>query len=307
MRRGKASPNTSRSRRSKPRSNNPRGGDYLRRGDGATSVSALNRITSVSVPRGINMFPDQFYCWGVTNYSLLPVGVATVTNTFKVNSPNFEFGPQTNYSGAFSVNVPAGINYLLSSQQALGSAAPYSWCTVTRVVMELDITTNGAIPLYVTATPSTINNLAGMPQTTQGELRGSTQLITTSADTSRPMRMTNSFNISDLFGVSHQTIHNDPQFKSTYNSSPNAIAYLHLALVSIDGTTNFTAYCNVKFRLQMVFSNINPFNSTPSALLSPTPSNSPAASAPIYQHISHPGENPLLDYYIIRKEKNEKQ
>jgi len=229
----------------------------------AASVESSAGSSSVTVPRNNQMFPDLFRTAGSQSL-LIPYGPGTSgTYTYKANGVYFN-GPQTNYTGAFAQNVPAGMSYLLSSpgSTASGSDAPYGYVTVRRAEVSVRVTTTAGNPVGATVgisfhnQPSmalyTTTNYREQPMTAWADIPVST--------TAGAIVVSNSADIHNVLGVSRQVYDNDEDYWAAATADPARLCYYTVWARVHDGTSLgllsldvFTTY-HYTFRVRNGFS-----------------------------------------------------
>jgi hypothetical protein len=235
--------------------------------------SSLKRNVVVSVPKYLQLFPDEFDCWSKTDVNMNFTTTTAPTYTFKINGPFNLFGPQANFAGAFGVNVPAGSDYLISNQGAAGASAPYSKCVVLDAEIGLEwISVTGALSpgAWSYIIPSLQSSLAASTGSQLREQRGVsvTALPATTAESPMclPIRQTCRFSISDLFGVDRKEVLENPDFSQQPTVDPVNIGYVHLVCGAVDGVTVVNYFCRATIRLHMRFRRLNNFRSSAPAL-----------------------------------------
>ncbi len=253
-----------------PRRNRRRGGNTTWSGSsGITSQSrvVLRDPVRLSVPRYLQMFPDEFECWGNTDLQVVPTS-SSQSYTFKANSPFNLYGPQLNYAGAFSANVPSGAYYLISSPSVSASVAPYAYCTVMQLEIECEISNSAGNASPVSnwlIVPSESASLSGTVITQLLEQRGVAHMLvpgaTTAAGTVVPLSLRNSFSISDLFGITEREVRENRAYACAVGANPSIVAYFHIIAAAYDGVTNMAHVCRVRIRSRYLFRSLNAFTS----------------------------------------------
>lgn len=234
---------------------------------GLTAVAKQFRLTWTNIPSGDQFFPDMYNCWSRSSIAANFTGSATVSNSFRSNSPAFGFGPQVNYSGAYANNVPAGINFLLSSSSNTGSAAPYFQVTTHYVECTVECLNASSVPVYVTIVPTIAPSLATMPFSQLFEQNGAVQTLITSGSL-LPTMLKCSFNICDVIGVTKDFTLNEEIYKQNAGAVVPQIVFVHIICSAFDGTTTLNTVVKTSFKFHMRFSERNVYNSTTPTLLS---------------------------------------
>jgi hypothetical protein len=265
-----------RQRKRNRRSGQPPGGRPRQVVNSSTSIptftSVIRRPAVCTVPKHLQFVPDELDCWGRTGVTIQYTGGAKESTTWKVNSPYNLFGPQNNWVGAFSANVPAGSAELLQSTTATpaGATGFYSSSTIEDVELNMEIiaTPGGNAPAaFVIVVPSLTADLSAVPTVNLREQRGALiatipgQLNTNASPVQQPTAIKFSISMSDLFGVPRSLVRNSPDYAQIPLANPIVTGYLHIIVTAIDGVTavNFTA--NHLFNLHHRFRRPNVMNS----------------------------------------------
>lgn len=229
-------------------------------GSGTIAQNTLGALTSCTTPRNALAFPDIYTSWFKTTIdSVFGTGVITSGNTYHLNSPAFQFGPQIDFTGAFANNYPSSMAYLLSSAVASGSGCPYNRSTVLEYDWNLDVINIAASSCYVTLLPSLFNSYSTMPTATLSEQRGAVQVLVPSKNI-LPIRMRQSGKIGDLFGTDAIESRDLYPFSQQVGGLPGFSCYMHVIVTSVDGTN---VDCQVKSTvfLKIRYSGLNPSSS----------------------------------------------
>lgn len=229
-----------------------------------THAVSLRKPVRCIIPKFLQLFPDELECWGKTVVSNVFSGGLALNLSFKANSPFNLFGPQVNWAGAFGGNVPAGAYYLISSNAAGGSQAPYNFCNTTHLETQLEVTgfgagTTGAATCFLI--PSANPSFSGMPLAQLKEIRGVSYCYVPPV-TMVPITLSNRLSIADLAGVSSKEVDENYNYAQVPGANPTSLAYLHCILSSSDGATNIALAYTLTFRSRMIFRRINNFVTT---------------------------------------------
>lgn len=223
----------------------------------------LPNLVVARIPPSVQLFPDELENWGLTQVQLTLSAVAGVTFTFKLNGSFNLFGPQINNAGAFATNVPAGSNYLLSTNSAAGSNAPYFRATSRKAMVDLEVlgVSSNTIPISVATFPSVDSSISGLAIAICREQKGAAY-GEISYNATSPLKLSTAVNFSTLFGVSDKEILDSPDYSQLPGVDPANLCYYHIYIASMDGTTAQTCYVNMSVRHLFRFRGLNTFNST---------------------------------------------
>jgi len=231
-------------------------------GSGSNASSTLQKLTKCVVPKSSLAFPDVYQAWFKTVVENGISGSAASQNTYHLNSPAFTFGPQTNWTGAFSNNYPAGLSYLLGTSQAGGSTGPYAFCSTLDYDWSVDLYNIGTVAAYVTLVPSWNISLTGMSQSTLAEQRGAAQILVPPTNNSNPMKLRVRGSIAELMATSPSFIRNDTlTYAQAVGALPLYSVYMHLIVGSVDGTTSCAMQVKNTIFQHLRLTRINPFTS----------------------------------------------
>jgi len=232
--------------------------------DYAPSVSTafFRRTVTCSIPRGLQMFPDVLNTWSKTIIDVSMGSTASSQNSFHLNSPAKLFGPQVNWTGAFTDNVPAGISYLLSSNSAAGSTAPYLFAMTDLIDYEVEFINSNNVPAYVTVIVSIESSFSGMSQSQLAEQRGAVQKLIPASQAIIPPLIKGRYSVAEVVGVSRQEVISNNNFRQPAGSIPSIPIYLHFIVASTDGTTAVVMNVKHKFEFHTRFTQINNFVTT---------------------------------------------
>lgn len=192
--------------------------------------------------------PDELDCWGRIESIIAYQGSSLQATTWKANGPYNLFGPQNNWTGAFSANVPAGSAELLQTTTgvAAGATGFYSSSTIEDVSFNIEvIATPGANTpaCYVFLIPSLTADLSAVSASAMREQRGVVvatvpgQVNTNAAAVMTPTKVSLNFSCSDLFGVPRETVLNNPSYAQIPLQNPTVLGYVHVVVAAVDGTT----------------------------------------------------------------------
>jgi len=272
-------PNNKSKRNSNPRKRRPQGrgkarGSMMPRDTGIPRETVRFRRTNVTIPRGIQFFPDRYKCYCRNVITVANSGATSYTHAFTINSPAWHIGP------AAASNVPSGMSYLLST--AGTNNAPYTEYVVLSVKASLQVgiqeisAANQPSAAFVTLVPTSSPALIAATPAYLKEQPGAAQVVYSAGS---PATMaTVQFRISELAGVSEQQVMNDPQYATTAGAFPNQVFMLFGVISSIDGQ-NVTFSCEYTFEFEIVFKTRGDFTDTVPTLskdeyLCPSPSES---------------------------------
>lgn len=230
---------------------------------GSQASNTMRRLIACSVPKGLQFLPDVMHTWAKTRVNAGFSGSATYSNTYHVNSPAFTFGPQINFTGAFSNNYPAGLEYLFGTNGTAGSAAPYGELLTYEFEVYCDVINVTTVPVYFSIVPSIQISLSAMATPTIAEQRGAVQILIPQSQTSVPMRLSSKFKLSELTGISESEIKQNPFYRQRIGTLPSFSAYLHLVATSSDGTTSVVVNTSTTFVMRMTLGSLNTFASNP--------------------------------------------
>jgi len=225
----------------------------------AIAQSIFTTPTSVMVPRESHLFPDQYNTWAKLVVNSALNGAITTAQSFHVNSPIYNFGPQSNYAGGFATNVPSGIEYLLSSNAAAGSNAPYFLSITSEVIADVEIYNAGTVAAYCTLLPSYAASFSGMTQQNIAEQRGCAQIVVPPTNNTSALRMRAKFSVADILGFPQETVFVDSNYRQNVGALPPYSIYLHFIVASVDGATNANVTVKYTYRLKMRLSGLNSF------------------------------------------------
>jgi len=213
--------------------------------------------------------PDELDTWGSTEATAQYTGSASQATTWKANGLFNLFGPQANWAGAFAANVPAGSAQLLQTTTAVpaGATGFYSSSTVQDINFEVDIiATPGANTpaAFVYLVPSLTADLSAVTTGVLREQRGVVvatipgQVSTNAAPVSQPTKVTLNLSMSDLFGVTRDTVLNNPVYAQIPGQDPTVLGYVHVLISAVDGVTaiNFNVRHHVRHHLRLRRPNI---------------------------------------------------
>jgi len=227
---------------------------------GGNASSVLRPLTLCSINSSNGPFADSYFATFKTVIESGLSGAATSSQSYHLNSPAIQFGPQVNWAGAFANNYPSGLAYMLGSNVTTGSSAPYSHSTVLDFDWGVDMTNATAVAAYITLIPSLSPSLSSMTSATLGEQRGATQILIPPG-TLIPLRMRSSGRIHELFGVSAMEVSNAlPAYSQIVATLPSSLCYMHIVASSIDGTTPVIINTRTTVFLRLRLSGINPWN-----------------------------------------------
>lgn len=263
-----------------------KGGGGRDRGQGQNA----RKMTVVNVPRGCQLFPDRFRCWGSLNTNGDITGAAGVfTHSFQVNAPFNNYGPQVNYSGGFSTNAVSGSNYLLggfSGSSSQIASAPYNRYIILSHEIEVSILSSGStpntIPISVGITYSqnsvgtsnmSVTQLPEQPHTRWADVPNST--------TAGPIKIAANNDVANLFGLTKKFYEENHQiYGAPAGANPTRTMYVHVWLRAADGTTTAIYYSmTVRHRFLIEFTDLNGFSTTaPSFVESKRPDGPPPSS-----------------------------
>lgn len=228
---------------------------------GSNASVSLPKLVRCVIPRTTCIFPDTYVAWSKTVVESTMNSAASTQNSYHLNSPAFNFGPQAQWTGAYANNYPSGLSYLLGSTAAAGSVAPYAHSTVVEYEWFLDLTNIAAATAVVTVIPSYNNTLTGMTTATLSEQRGAIQLLCPPS-MNTPLRMTSRGRISDLIGVTETEIMNDTlTYGQAVGALPSYNFYMHIVASSVDGSTVTSMQTRSTVFLKLKLSTLNPFSS----------------------------------------------
>jgi hypothetical protein len=227
-----------------------------------TSTSNFSALTRCSLPRGIQLFPDVLDTHMRTIVELGMSGSAASQHSYHLNSPAKQFGPQVNWTGAFTDNVPAGIFYLLSSNTTAGSVAPYFLACTTEIQYELELININSIAAYATVVPSYQVSLSGMTQSQLAEQRGAVQQIVPASQAILPPKIKGRYSVHEIYGTTRNEVLTNSNYRQLAGSLPPISMYLHLIVASVDGTTSVAMQTKSTFTFTTRFSTINSFVTT---------------------------------------------
>lgn len=227
-------------------------------------IYVRNRISAL----GKQLFPSLYK----TKMNFVVDGLFTIASTgsvqsFKGNSV-YQSGPQTDWAGAYSVNVPSGLAYLLSTTTSSGSNAPYSHIRIlsSKIKVELAPTSTAlTVPLTLCIVPTLDATFTGASRTQYSEQPFAKQRMITLANTSgRPIAMIHKMSTQKLFGLKYKASLEDFQFLGTGTADPTKLWYWHVILNTADGSSQNLN--NILFRITMEyygeFSDRNVYNTT---------------------------------------------
>jgi hypothetical protein len=224
----------------------------------------LRKPCIVKVPKFLQLFPDEYEAWGRTSVLTTLTGSLAFSYGFKSNGVYNLFGPQVNWTGAFSANVPAGSKYLINNPAAGGSAAPYNVSTVLEQDICAEFSSYGSTVTAacgVALLPTDTNSLSGSAFSQIREMRGCSSLLLP-AVINAPLTVRNKFTIADQFGVPEREIRENPSFSQVPGTDPVALGYFVLYLSSLDGSTNVSVDLVLTINTRYLFRRLNPFNTT---------------------------------------------
>jgi hypothetical protein len=216
------------------------------------------------------MFPARYRCWGIENISAAPSGAASLSYTFKMNGIYLN-GPQSNFAGAYSANVPSGMAYLLSSVSTPSAGAPYSQCTVIKQEYTIRVLTNqgagsvNVVPFMVSSTFSTtgdytsatISQLREQPFTTWNDVPSQT--------TTGPVVVRNSAFCNKVLGVSEAVYASDEDYWAPALADPTKLAFAHVFMRALDGVSNLYFFIDISIKTLYEFHALNVFSTAPPA------------------------------------------
>jgi len=228
---------------------------------GSTASSVFRALNSLTAPRLNQFFPDTYYTWSKTVIETQLTG-GNFSNTFRVNSPATGFGPQVNWTGAFANNNPAGLSYLLGSDQITGSSAPYQYLAVLELEHLIDVINSSAIPAIVSLVPAQSPSLSGLSSTQLAEQRGAVQVLIPPTMTSVPTRLRLAYKLESALGVSYNEVSNNIGYKVFPTGTPVIQYYNHLVASPSDGSTAINVWFRHTFYLRCKFSDLNTFTTT---------------------------------------------
>jgi len=274
--------------RSAKRSGGSRAGDVA---NGSSSIfSSMTRYVArkkpfrVHIPPHLQLFPDEFECFGKTQLTAVFNGALAISYTFKANGVFNLFGPQVNWTGAYSANVPSGSIFLLHNPSAAGSVAPYNTSTVLGQDITVEVSSYGSTAtagaqIALLASPNT-NSLSGMTFSAIREQDGCSSMLVP-AVLNAPITVRQRFSIADVAGVKPFEVYNDPSFGQVAGTDPNTLVYFVLYMASVDGSTNLNHELAITFNTHLLFRRKNNFITTV-----PTISGAPVSPSEEYVHCS---------------------
>jgi len=226
-----------------------------------------NKCSSVRVAKGVQFFPDEFMCWGNTDFTTTLTGSTGSPYTLKLNSPINLFGPQVNFTGAFAANVGSGINALISTNTAAGGTQPYNNLTVIGVEYEITVMTAAAAvanttPFLLGAFPTIGASFAGM-SISQFKEQPMCVYAAVPASATEPVIVRGYVDMSTIFGVPKSFIRNNyASYGQIVGSDPINVCYLQVYAAALDGATNVNLTLQWRFNIHYLFRKRNNLNTT---------------------------------------------
>lgn len=225
-RRGKKTPKKSSRRTNRQTGSSP----------GTSMTGVMNRSfirTQATMPRNCQMFPDILYTQGRTVIDSAPGGSTPQYLTFKANGTMYQFGPQSNFTGAFSGNVPSGSSNLLSSGNG-----PYDTCWTLDTLVEAQIMTSNTGPSLFVILPSiyTGTPISSLTATQAAEQRGAASVMM-SANISTPMKVSLRFHPAEILGITRSVYENSPPVGQFVGADPASLVYFHVIMYPLFGVS----------------------------------------------------------------------
>jgi hypothetical protein len=249
-------------RRPRRNHNKPNPGTDTRAPYIATAV--FNKPIICRIPKGLQLFPDVLDTHSKIIVDAGLSGSTASQHTYHLNSPAKFFGPQVNWTGAFTDNVPAGLSYLLSSNTNAGSTSPYFYCITDHVeaVFEL-VNIQNSVSCYATVVPSFQVSLNGMTQSQLAEQRGAVQvLLPATGAAMAPTIIKGRYSVQDILGIKTTEVYDNQNYRQIAGSLPPISIYLHLICSSTDGVTNCAVQQRVTFSFHHRLQTTNNFLTT---------------------------------------------
>lgn len=190
--------------------------------------NSMLRSTAV-MPKNCQLFPDILYTQGRTVVDAFPSNTSAQYLSFKANGVMYQFGPQSNFSGAFQGNVPSGAANLLSSGNG-----PYDtvWTLDTELEVNALCTTGPCLivllPSIYTSTP-----ISSLSATNAAEQRGAASYMINTA--LLPQRLTLKYHPAEIFGIDKKVYENTLSFGQFVGLDPANICYVHVIMYPLNG------------------------------------------------------------------------
>jgi hypothetical protein len=238
----------------------------------------MRKITKISIPMGLQFYPDIYDCWAKTSVNLIMTGAGAAARSFHLNSPGYLFGPQTNYTGSFGNNVPAGMNYLFGSDSSSGASAPYFYSRTVECLVDIAVVNGASIPVSTAFISSTTPSFSATSFESLIEQRGIVY-VTQPASSTLSSNMFSHVKYDEIFGISKQILYNDPNYRQNPSTLPSYSIYGHIVTAALDGSSNLNTNLQVTFRQHIQFSQRNDYNSIVPTLLTPFTSSKDEASS----------------------------
>lgn len=225
------------------------------------AVGTVAPLLRCTIPKSAQLFADSYECWGVTSTATANSSTSGYSDTFKANGSFNLFGPQTNWTGAFATNVPAGSYYLISTGST-NSVAPYGKCVTLGVEMEVKATNISiTTPWELILVPTRTASLNAVGQTTIKEQRGAI-CVCFQPSNGAPALGKLAARTSAIYGVSEYEVRNNPDFAQAAGADPANLWYFHAYVRAMDGSTTGSVQLEYRFKFHFLFKELNIFTST---------------------------------------------
>lgn len=225
------------------------------------NIARFPKNVVCTVPRSSGPFPDVYKNTMKTSVESLMNGGVIVSNTYVINGPANLFGPQTNFAGAFAANYPSGINWLLATNNVLGSNAPYRFLTVQAYKFEVQLQNTSTVGARVCIWPSLDASFLAMPFSNMCEQKGAICIDVSPNSLGGPFRGRIEGKCHELFGVTQQQYHDDSDYVQIVGATPTRPCFLHVVSTSLDGT-NISTYAQITAYLDCTFTGLNQMPTT---------------------------------------------
>lgn len=184
------------------------------------------------------------------------------TLTYKANSFH-QIGPQNDWAGSFSTNVPTGLYNLLSSNTASGSVAPYARAYIDRSSIEVQYSTQGTINTSVVLAiiPSLSPTLAAITISNLVEQPFAKYVMLPPVLNTKAITLSHSINMEQITGMSAGVARKVQYEYTDPNLDPVRPVYWHVLGMAVDGATTIYGNLVVSIKHHATLFNNNVLNS----------------------------------------------